>query len=57
MSDLFGNHIVGFSTRWLIYGPMDSGAATLLSTDGSTFLTAKEAILERWTEHFKSVSK
>ena len=20
MSDLFGNHIVGFSTRWLIYG-------------------------------------
>ena len=57
MSDLFGNHIVGFSTRWLIYGPMDSGAATLLSTDGSTFLTAKEAILERWAEHFKSVSK
>ena len=32
-----------------------SGATTLLSADGSTFLTDKEAILERWAEHSNSV--
>ena len=34
-----------------IYGPKSSGDTTLLSTDGSTRLTDKEAFLERWTEH------
>ena len=38
-----------------IYGPKSSGATTLLSADGSTLLTDKEAIMKRWTEHFKSV--
>ena len=38
-----------------IYGPKSSGATTSLSADGSTLLTDKEAILERWTEHFNSV--
>ena len=39
-----------------IYGPKNSGATTLLlSADGSTLLTDKEAILKRWAEHFNSV--
>ena len=42
-----------------IYGPKSSGAATLLSADGSTLLTDRGAmigsIMERWTEHFNSV--
>ena len=38
-----------------IYGPKSSRATTLLSADGSTFLTDKEAILKRRTEHFNSV--
>ena len=38
-----------------IYDPNSSGATTLLSADGSTLLTDKEAILKRWTEHFNSV--
>ena len=39
----------------IIYGPKSSGATTLLSADGSTLFTDKEAILKRWAEHFKSV--
>ena len=38
-----------------IYGLKSSGATTLLSADGSTLFTDKEAILERWAEHFNSV--
>ena len=38
-----------------IYGPKSSRATTLLSADGSTLLTDKEAILKRWAEHFNSV--
>ena len=38
-----------------IYGPKSSGATTLLSADGNTLLTDKEAILERWAKHFNSV--
>ena len=38
-----------------IYGPKSSGATTLLSADGNTLLTDKEAILEMWAEHFNSV--
>ena len=38
-----------------IYGPKSSGATTLSSADGSTFLTDKEAILKRWAEHFVSM--
>ena len=38
-----------------IYGTRSSRATTLLSADGSTLLTDKEAILKRWAEHFNSV--
>ena len=38
-----------------IYGPKRSGATQLLSADESTLLTDKDAILERWAEHFNSV--
>ena len=38
-----------------IHGPKSYGATTLLSADGSTLLTDKEAILKRWAEHFNSV--
>ena len=38
-----------------IYGQKSSGATTLLSADGSILLTDKEAILQRWSEHFNSV--
>ena len=39
----------------IIYGPKSSGATPLLSADGSTLLTNKDAFLEMWTEHFNSV--
>ena len=38
-----------------IYGPKSSGATPVLSADGSTLLTDKDAILKRWAEHFNSV--
>ena len=38
-----------------IYGPKSSDATPLLSADGSTLLTDKDAILKRWAEHFNSV--
>ena len=39
----------------IIYGPKSSGATALLSADGSTLLTDKDAILKSWSEHFNSV--
>ena len=38
-----------------IYDPKSSGATPLLSADGSTLLTDKDAILKRWAEQFNSV--
>ena len=38
-----------------IYGPKSYGATPLLSSDGSTLLTDKDAILEKWAEYFNSV--
>ena len=38
-----------------VYGPKSSGATPLLSSDASTLLTIKDAILERWAEHFNSM--
>ena len=38
-----------------IYGPKSSGATTMLSADGSTLLTDKEAILKGRTKHLNSV--
>ena len=38
-----------------IYGPQSSGTTPLLSADGTSLLTDKEAILKRWAEHFVGV--
>ena len=38
-----------------IYDPKRSGVNPLLSANESTLLTDKDAILNRWTEHFNSV--
>ena len=38
-----------------IYDPKGSGVTPLLSADGSTLLTDKDAILKMWAEHFNSV--
>ena len=36
-----------------VYGPSHQTQAPLRSSDGSTLLTDKEAILQRWPEHFE----
>ena len=38
-----------------MYCPKRSCATPLLSADGSTLLTNKDAIMERWAKHFSSV--
>ncbi|KAJ1151307.1 hypothetical protein NDU88_004090 [Pleurodeles waltl] len=38
-----------------IYRPQPSETSPLLSADGSTLLTDKNAILKRWDEHFNNV--
>lgn len=38
-----------------MYRPQSSRSAPLLSADGSTLLTEKSSILNRWVEHFNSV--
>ena len=38
-----------------VYGPTTSGSSPLLSADGSTLITDKGKILERWAEHFDSI--
>ncbi|BHF65478.1 hypothetical protein SprV_0200848900 [Sparganum proliferum] len=37
------------------YGPPTKATAPLLNTDGSTLLTKKTQILQRWAEHFRRV--
>ncbi|BHF65803.1 hypothetical protein SprV_0200881600 [Sparganum proliferum] len=44
-----------FSVIKAVYGPPTKGTATLLSADGSTLLTMKTQILQRWAEHFRGV--
>ena len=39
----------------IINGPQSSGTTPLLSADGTSLLTDKEAILKRWAEHFDGV--
>nr|VZI50162.1 unnamed protein product [Spirometra erinaceieuropaei] len=43
-----------FATK-AVYGPPTKGTAPLLSADGSTLLTEKTPILQRWAEHFRGV--
>ena len=38
-----------------VYGPQSSGTTPLLSADGTSLLTDKEAILKRCAEHFNGV--
>ena len=38
-----------------VYGPQSSGTTPLLSADGTSLLTDKEAILKRWAEHFDGI--
>ena len=39
-----------------VYDPTTSGSLSpLLSADGSTLITDKEKVLERWAEHFDSI--
>ena len=38
-----------------VYGPQSSGTTPLLSANGTSLQTDKEAILKRWAEHFDSV--
>ena len=38
-----------------VYGPLHQIQAPLRSSDGSTLLTDKEAILQCWSEHFEGL--
>ena len=44
-----------FDALKTVYGPHSSGTTPLLSSDGTSLLTDKEAILKRWAEHFDGV--
>ena len=44
-----------FDALKTIYGPQSSGTTPLLSADGNSLLTDKEAILKRWAEHLNGV--
>ena len=46
-----------FDALKTVYGPQSSGTTPLLSADGTSLLTDKEAILKRWAEHFDGVLK
>ena len=44
-----------FDALKTVYGPQGSGTTPILSADGTSLLTDKEAILKRWAEHFDGV--
>ena len=44
-----------YKTLKAVYGPSHQIQAPLRSPDGSTLLTDKEAILQRWSEHFEGL--
>ena len=44
-----------FDALKTVYNPQRSGTTPLLSADGTSPLTDKEAILKRWAEHFDGV--
>ena len=49
------NDMKFFDAPKTVYGPQSSGTEPLLSADGTSFLTEKEAILKRWAEHSDGV--
>ena len=44
-----------FDALKTVYGPQNSETTPLLSADGTSLFTDKEAMLKRWAEHFDSV--
>ena len=44
-----------FDALKTVYGTQSSGTTPILSADGTSLLTDKEAILKRWAEHFDGV--
>ena len=44
-----------YSALKAVYGPISSGSAPLLSADGTTLISDKEKLLDRWAEHFDTV--
>nr|VZH92756.1 unnamed protein product [Spirometra erinaceieuropaei] len=50
------NEWKNFSAIKAVYGPPTKGTAPLLSADGSTLLTEKTQILQRWAKHFRASS-
>ena len=44
-----------FDALKTVYVPHSSGTTSLLSADGTSLLTDKEAVLKRWAEHFDGV--
>ena len=44
-----------FDALKTIYGPPSSGTTPLVCADGTSLLTDKDAILQRWAEHFDGV--
>ena len=44
-----------FDALKTVYDPQSSGTTPLLSADGTSLLTDREAILKRWAEHFDGV--
>ena len=44
-----------YSALKAVYGPTSSGSAPLLSADGTTLISDKKKLLERWAEHFDTV--
>nr|VZI30843.1 unnamed protein product [Spirometra erinaceieuropaei] len=49
------NEWKNFSAIKAVHGPPTKGTSPLLSADGSTLLTEKTQILQRWAEHFRGV--
>ena len=44
-----------YSSLKEVYGPTSTGSFPLLSADGTTLITEKDKILQRWAEHFDGV--
>ena len=50
-----GDMLAFYEALKAVYGPSHQIQASLRSSDGSTLLTDKEAILQRWSEHFEGL--
>ena len=48
-----GGMPASYEAQKAVYGPSHQIQAPLRSSDGSTLLTDKKAILRRWSEHFE----